>query len=96
MLSGFIETGNSRVSHTGFIRGYQSQQDSDILQPTCNNLCARMPAIVFLLARLNIDMATFWGESLFRAIVRKPILSWQKIPDIIVMNNMSGQFIQEI
>ena len=55
-----------------------------------------MAAIVFLLARLNIDMATFWGESLFRAIVRKPILSWQKIPDIIVMNNMSGHFIQEM
>ena len=35
------------------------------MQSACNNLCARMAAIVFLLTGPGDDMVDFWGEIVF-------------------------------
>ena len=39
--------------------------EQSVLQPTCNNICARMPAIAFVLTEWHDDIGGFWGNRVF-------------------------------
>ena len=66
-VAGIVETGAmSIIDAVSLSEVINLKKDQCIMQPTCVYLCARMPAIAFLLDERDSAIARFWGQSQFR------------------------------
>jgi hypothetical protein len=97
VMSGLVETCiASIIDAVSLSEVINLKKDHDIMQASCNNLCARIGCVAFVSIGRDSGMGDFWGQSHFWRMSEISISSCQKIPDIIVMNYMSGHFIHEM